>query len=104
MRNHASSAHPNDNEITGIEMLALIEHCLKYAITAKPDHSVIQIKTLLENVRINTIPEDDCKLIGQFISNGIIFTMSIHMRNLSAIHYLKGRSRVPQENYLLKLL
>lgn len=65
LRNHASSAHPNENEITGIEMLSLLEHCLKHAITAVPDHSVIQIKVLLENVRIGTIPSDDCEIIGQ---------------------------------------
>ncbi|MEE3952816.1 hypothetical protein [Peribacillus frigoritolerans] len=68
LRNHASSAHPNENDISGIEMLSLLEHCLKYAINAVPDHSVIQIKTLLENVRINTIPASDCELIGQDFS------------------------------------
>lgn len=33
LRNHASSAHPNENDISGIEMLSLLETCLKYAIT-----------------------------------------------------------------------
>lgn len=65
LRNHASSAHPNENEITGIEMLSLLEHCLKYAITAEPDHSVIQIKRLLENIRLSEIPSSDCEIIGQ---------------------------------------
>lgn len=68
LRNHASAAHPNENEITGIEMLSLLEHCLKYAITAKPDHSVIQIKQLIENIRKNEIPDEDFHLIGQDIS------------------------------------
>lgn len=64
MRNHASSAHPNENEVSGSEMIALLEYCLKYAITAKPDHSVIQIKQLLSNIRTSNIPSDDCQAIG----------------------------------------
>lgn len=68
LRNHASSAHPNENEISGIEMLSLLEHCLKYAIIAQPDHSVIQIKRLLDNIRKNTFPDEDFQLIGQDIA------------------------------------
>jgi hypothetical protein len=68
LRNHASAAHPNENDISGIEMLSLLEHCLKYAITAKPDHSVIQIKQLLENIRRNEIPEEDFPVIGSDFS------------------------------------
>lgn len=65
LRNHASAAHPNENSITGIEMLGLLESCLKYAITAKPDHSVIQIKQLFENIRTNEIPKEDFSIIGK---------------------------------------
>ncbi|ANU18550.1 hypothetical protein BBI11_04205 [Planococcus maritimus] len=64
LRNHASSAHPNQNEITGIEMLGLLETCLKHAITAEPDHSVIQIKVLLDNIRKNVIPTEDFVIIA----------------------------------------
>ena len=68
LRNHASAAHPNETEITGIEMLSLLEHCLKYAITAKPDHSVIKIKQLLDNIRKNEIPDEDFEIIGSDFS------------------------------------
>jgi len=64
LRNHASAAHPNENYVSGIEMLGLLENCLKYAIIAKPDHSVIQIKKLFENIRANVIPKEDFKIIG----------------------------------------
>jgi hypothetical protein len=69
LRNHASSAHPNDNDISGIEMLSLLENCLKYAITAQPNSSVIIIKQLLENIRRNRISDEDFPLIGKDISN-----------------------------------
>lgn len=68
LRNHVSAAHPNENDITGIEMLSLLEYCLKCAITAKPDHSVIQIKQLLANIRRNEIPEEDLRIIGSDFS------------------------------------
>ena len=68
VRNHASSAHPNENDISGIEMLSLLETCLKYAITARPDHSVIRIKQLMENIRRNQIPDEDFVVIGSDLS------------------------------------
>jgi hypothetical protein len=46
-------------------MLNLLSYCLKYAIVSKPDHSVIQIKRLLENIRTNVIPDSDFIIIGQ---------------------------------------
>jgi hypothetical protein len=64
LRNHASAAHPNDNSVSGFEMLSLLESCLKYAIIAKPDHSVIQLKKLFENIRTKEVPLEDFPLIG----------------------------------------
>lgn len=64
MRNHASAAHPNDNDIDGHEMLGWLSVCLKHAITAKPDHSLIAVKQLLSNIRTAVIPDDDYGEIG----------------------------------------
>lgn len=64
MRNHASAAHPNDNEIEGYEMLGWLTVCLKFAITAQPDHSLISIKQLLQNIRTVAIPSGDFYAIG----------------------------------------
>jgi hypothetical protein len=63
-RNHASAAHPNENAVSGMEMLSMLESCLKYAIVAKPDHSVVQIKKLFENIRTQEIPDEDFPVIG----------------------------------------
>src|ERR1035437_9260634 len=41
MRNHASAAHPNQSELTGPEMVSWLSNCLRYAITAKPEHAVV---------------------------------------------------------------
>lgn len=64
MRNHASAAHPNDNAIDGYEMLGWLAVCLKHAITAVPDHSLISIKQLLQNIRTVVIPSGDFAVIG----------------------------------------
>ncbi len=64
MRNHASAAHPNDNDIDGYEMLGWLSVCLKYAITAKPDHSLIVVKQLLNNIRNSVIQNSDYAIIG----------------------------------------
>jgi hypothetical protein len=64
-RNHASSAHPNENDLSGLELLSYLEHCLKFAILAKPDHSVIQLQQLLTNIRVNIIPKDDNEHIAE---------------------------------------
>lgn len=65
MRNHASAAHPNENEFTGYEVVAWLEQCIQHAILAEPDHSVITIKKLLTNIRTKTIPTDDFYHIGE---------------------------------------
>jgi hypothetical protein len=63
MRNHASAAHPNEQQINGFEMLGWLSVCLRHAITAEPDHSVISIKRLMENVRTVQLPLDDVAVI-----------------------------------------
>jgi len=64
MRNHASAAHPNDNVIDGYEMLGWLTVCLKHAITAEPDHSLISIKQLLQNIRAIALPSTDFSAIS----------------------------------------
>lgn len=68
MRNHASAAHPTDHEIDGYEMLGWLSVCLRYAIIAEPDHSVISIKRLIDNIRTVSIPEGDIPAIGSDIA------------------------------------
>lgn len=41
MRNHASAAHPNINDLTGIKLASLLEDGIKYAITLEPMHLVL---------------------------------------------------------------
>ncbi len=63
MRNHASAAHPNQNELSGQEMIAWLSNCLKSAITAQPEKAVIVTKQLLTNIRTVAIPENEIPVI-----------------------------------------
>ncbi len=67
-RNHASAAHPNNTELSGIELLSFLENCLKYAICAEFDQSVVQVKRLLENIRNHEIDINDFPIIGQEVA------------------------------------
>jgi hypothetical protein len=64
MRNHASAAHPNQNELSGQEMIAWLSNCLRGAITAKPEKAVIVTKQLLTNIRTVAIPEKEIPVIS----------------------------------------
>jgi len=64
MRNHASAAHPNQNELSGQEMIAWLSTCLRAAITAKPEKAVIVTKQLLTNIRTVLIPANDIPVIA----------------------------------------
>lgn len=68
MRNHASAAHPNVHEIDGFEILGWLRVCLRHVITAEPDHSVISVKRLLNNIRNVVIPANDMPTIGNDIA------------------------------------
>lgn len=62
-RNHASSAHPNDHELSGLEMITFLENCIKYAINAEYDHSTLELKRLLGNIRNAVVQDSDVQSI-----------------------------------------
>jgi len=66
-RNHGSAAHPNNTSLSGFEMLGFLETCLKYAICADFDVSVIQVKRLLDNIRKGNVDPADYSVISEEI-------------------------------------
>lgn len=63
MRNHASAAHPNQNDLTGAEMIGWLSNCLRYAITAEPSEEVVNVNRLLSRVRTYPIDPPDAPVI-----------------------------------------
>jgi hypothetical protein len=69
MRNWASAAHPNQNEITGLQLIGMLETCVIEVITLPLSNVVTDIKQLLANIKANKIPEGEAKQIASFFAN-----------------------------------
>lgn len=51
MRNHASAAHPNQNELTGLQLAAWLETCIRQVITLPQDPITANTGRLLANIK-----------------------------------------------------
>ena len=63
MRNHASAAHPNQNDLTGGELIGWLSNCLKFVIVAEPAQDVVTIHRLLIQLRTASIKASDAPVI-----------------------------------------
>ena len=66
MRNWASAAHPNNSQITGLQLVSWLETCIKEVITLPISNVTIRIKQLLQNVRNTTISANEAQEIAVF--------------------------------------
>lgn len=69
MRNWASAAHPNQNELTGLQLASWLETCVKEVITLPISNVAIRIKELLGGIKKTTISNSDAAEIGLFFEN-----------------------------------
>ncbi len=69
MRNWASAAHPNQNEITGLQLISWLETCVKEVISLPISNITIQIKQLLAGVKTSSISEKESQEIAVFFMN-----------------------------------
>lgn len=51
MRNHASAAHPNQNELSGLELVTFLELCIREVINTSPDTVTANTGRLLSNIK-----------------------------------------------------
>lgn len=66
MRNCASAAHPNQNQITGWQLVFYLETCIKEVISRPLSDSVTEIKRLLGNIKKNQITPQEAEKIAAF--------------------------------------
>ena len=59
MRNHASAAHPNQNEITGLQIIAWLETCIVEVLAREPAGLVIEVRRLLNSLRTEQLSDGD---------------------------------------------
>ena len=79
MRNWASTAHPNQNEITGLQLISMLETCVIEVITLPLSNVVVGIKKLLDNIKTNQISAAEAKQISSFfldLPNENVYTLS----------------------------
>jgi len=66
MRNWASAAHPNQNELTGLQLIEWLETCIREVISLPPSTLTIQIGKLLRNIKTNILDEAEARTISNF--------------------------------------
>lgn len=75
MRNHASAAHPNQNDISGLQLASYIETCIKEVLSKAPDGALIEIGRLLKNIRTQKFTQESaipvCAAIQKLPKNRI---------------------------------
>ena len=65
MRNHASAAHPNQIEITGLQIIGWLETCIVEVLAKKPAGPVIAVRRLLNSLRTEQLSEAEVPPIAQ---------------------------------------
>jgi len=68
MRNHASAAHPNQNEITGLDLANWLEICIEHVITTPFDTITANVKKLLSNIKTAELDDSDISGTASFFS------------------------------------
>ncbi len=66
MRNWASAAHPNQNELTGLQLIEWLETCIREVISLPLSNLTIQIRKLLCNIKANILNEAEAQTISNF--------------------------------------
>lgn len=69
MRNWASAAHPNNSQITGLQLIGWLETCIKEVITLPMSSVTIHIGKLLSQIKSTTISNEDADEIAVFTVN-----------------------------------
>src|SRR5579875_475736 len=55
MRNYASAAHPNQNQLSGLQIVTWLETCIGEVISLPAPVGAVRIKELLTNIKSNVI-------------------------------------------------
>lgn len=69
MRNHASAAHPNQNDITALQLMGWVETCIKEVITLPESTAVAETRRLLANVRSGQISTSNASATSEFFGD-----------------------------------
>ncbi len=68
MRNWASAAHPNQAELTGLNLISWLEICIKEVIATPPSSIQVKIGQLLSNIKSEVIDDVQASMIVPFFT------------------------------------
>ncbi|MDH5718840.1 MAG: hypothetical protein OEZ22_14535 [Spirochaetia bacterium] len=104
MRNHASAAHPNSNEITGLQLISWLETCIREVISLPISDISVQIKRILTNIKENELDENDAnKLIKIYLELDQIMVDNL-VSGFYGIYIDKDTKKITKNNIKLLLL
>lgn len=63
MRNYASAAHPNQNELTGLQLISWLETCIQQVLAKEPEGPVLEVRRLLHSIRNEVLTQVDASPI-----------------------------------------
>lgn len=66
MRNHASAAHPNQNDIQAYQLLGFLQTCIREVITLEVSTQTAETRRLLKNVRDGQVDASLAKSTAEF--------------------------------------
>lgn len=66
MRNHASAAHPNHNEFTGLQLVTWLETCIRQVITLPLDNVTAETGKLLRNIKKDRLTAEEVASTAAF--------------------------------------
>ncbi len=69
MRNWVSAAHPNQNDISGLQILTWLETCVKEVITLPLSSATVEIKRLLESIKTTAVDQTTANEIAVFFAS-----------------------------------
>ncbi len=64
MRNYASAAHPNQNQISGLQLVGWLETCIKEVLAKEPEGPAIEVRKLLRSLRSEPLSQVDVEPIA----------------------------------------
>lgn len=64
VRNWASAAHPNQNELTGLQIASWLETCIREVLAKEPTGPVMEVRRFLRSLREEQLGPDDVEPIA----------------------------------------
>jgi hypothetical protein len=101
MRNWASAAHPNQNELTGFQLVSWLETCIKEVIAREPEGPAIEVRRFLNSIRNSTLTVGDAQHINAGIEHLPIDIAKSLLRTLFGMYTTESTTAQVKNNIKL---